>query len=61
MLINFDHSKIRTVGFNAIGEYLKHLQIYKSTADVENGTNFFKKYSEVDSQMLKLRDIVIQN
>ena len=44
-----------------MGEFLKHLQIYKSTADVKRGEPYFRKYLQVDSEMLKFRDIVMSN
>jgi len=40
---------------------LRKFQIYKSTADVEQGTKFFKKYIEVDEKFLRYRDIVMMH
>ncbi len=35
---------IKTKGKQAIGRFLQHLQIYKSTADFQRGNKFFQKY-----------------
>lgn len=50
-----------TEGRRLTGELLKTLQQYKSTADVENGTKFYNKYSEVNEFFLKIRTIVNKN
>ncbi|KRX08351.1 hypothetical protein PPERSA_03345 [Pseudocohnilembus persalinus] len=60
LLINLDKEKIWTVGRSHIGDFLMKLQIYKSTADVKEGTKFFESYTEVDEQMLKYREIAIK-
>jgi hypothetical protein len=38
---------IRTKGKKAMGVFLQHLQVYKSTADNKRGIAFFNKYLEV--------------
>lgn len=35
--------------------------VYKSTADVKEGTKFFQGYIAVDEAMLKYRHIVVEN
>lgn len=50
-----DREKIWTVGKNAVGEFLRKLQIYKSTADVEGGTAFFADYTKVEGEDLYYR------
>merc|ERR1712020_544138 len=47
------------IGKPAIGEFLKKLQVYKSTGDVETASKMFEKYSKVNEQWLQWRDIVI--
>lgn len=39
-----DKETFKTKGKNAIGKFLQHLQIYKSTADFKRGTVYFNKY-----------------
>ncbi|KAH6691279.1 dipeptidyl-peptidase [Plectosphaerella plurivora] len=61
--IKLDRSKILTTGRKAVGEYLQKLHIYKSTADVETGSAFFKGMTDVgmDFWGTKVRDIVLKN
>lgn len=50
--INLDREKIWTVGKEAVGNFLLKLQVYKSTADVQEGTAFFDEFSSVSEEML---------
>ena len=59
--VHLNRDLIRSTGKQAVGEFLKHLQVYKSTADVVRGEAFFKKYLRVDEKLLGYRDIVIKN
>lgn len=45
MIINLDRTKIKTVGKQAVGEFLRKLQIYKSIGDSVGGTEFFENYT----------------
>lgn len=60
--IKLDRSKILTVGRKAVGDYLQKLHIYKSTADVENGSSFFLGMTDVDADFWgkKVRDEVLR-
>jgi len=57
--IKIDRSKIDTIGREAIGKFLSRLQLYKSTADFENGAKMYAGYSAVNEQMLALRSVVL--
>ncbi len=60
-MINIDRSKLRTVAFKAISDFLKKLHILKSIGDYQEAKIFFEKYLKVDSEMLKVREIVLKN
>jgi dipeptidyl-peptidase-3 len=59
VIVSLDRSKITTVGKKAIGDFLVKLQVYKSTADVENGTKMYGELSQVDDEFLAIRDVVL--
>lgn len=56
-IIHVDRNKIETHGLPALKNFLMKLNVYKSTADVENGSKLFLHYSQVDDSDLKLRSI----
>eukprot|EP01022_Parablepharisma_sp_SALTPOND_P017709 TRINITY_DN287_c0_g1_i1.p1 TRINITY_DN287_c0_g1~~TRINITY_DN287_c0_g1_i1.p1 ORF type:complete len:741 (+),score=95.70 TRINITY_DN287_c0_g1_i1:8973-11195(+) len=56
-----DQAKIKTVGKEAIGKFLKKLHILKSLGDFKRAKEFFGHYSEVDEEMLKIRNIVLMH
>ena len=58
--IHVDRTKIISQVLPAIAEFLKKLQLYKSTADYENGSQFFNQYTNVDDQFLQYRSIVLE-
>ncbi|KAL2757529.1 hypothetical protein ACRALDRAFT_1028798 [Sodiomyces alcalophilus JCM 7366] len=61
--IKLDRSKILTTGRDAVGKYLQKIHIYKSTADVEAGIEFYKGMTDVDMDFwgTKVRNVVLQN
>jgi dipeptidyl-peptidase-3 len=44
-----------------MSDFLAKLHIYKSMGDYEAAAKFFNHYSEVDEEMLKVRQIVLDN
>ncbi|KAI1383202.1 putative dipeptidylpeptidase III [Hypoxylon trugodes] len=63
LTISLDRSKILTAGRKAVGDYLRKLHIYKSTADIENGAKFFGDMTNVDPDFwgTKVRNEVLRN
>lgn len=59
LVTRLDESLIETAGRECVKDYLQHLHIYKSTADVENGTKYYNERSQVTPDLAKLRDLVI--
>ncbi|XP_072032352.1 dipeptidyl peptidase 3-like [Amphiura filiformis] len=62
-VVRLDKSKIESTGKEAIGAFLRKLQVYKSTADFKVGKAFFDKYSSVnddtEDKLLSLRQTVM--
>lgn len=63
LTIKLDRSKILTAGRDAVAKYLQKLHIYKSTADVKTGTDFYVHMTTVDLDFwgTKVRNIVLAN
>ncbi len=59
MKIDLERSKIESHAHPAVGEFLQKLNVYKATADIENGTKFYTEATSVSSSWLKYRDIVL--
>ena len=59
-LIHVDRSRIISQGRPVIGEFFKKLQLFKSTADYQHGSQFFNQYTNVDDQFLQYRSIVLE-
>jgi dipeptidyl-peptidase III len=57
--IKLDKAKVFTDGREAMRKFLCQLQVYKSTADYEKANELYEKYSKVDGQFEKWRDIVV--
>jgi dipeptidyl-peptidase-3 len=56
---SLDRTKIDSVGKPAIGDFLKLLQVYKSTGDFAGGSKLFNEWGAVDSKAARWREIVI--
>jgi len=53
--------EILTTGKECIGQFLKKLQMIKSTANIQAGLELFGKYNSVDEYWMRLRQIVLDN
>lgn len=60
LVITLDRTKINSHGKPAVGKYLQKLNIYKSVADVESGTNMYAEMTGVDAVMAGYRDVVLR-
>ena len=58
-VIKVDRSKINDVGVPALKNFLMKLNVLKSTADIENASNMFNFYSNVDADHLNIRTIYL--
>lgn len=58
--MRIDKTKITSSGIPAIGKFLQKLHIYKSTADVINGTKLYEEMTAVDDYFLRVREVVLQ-
>mmetsp|Transcript_6652 Transcript_6652/g.10693 ORF Transcript_6652/g.10693 Transcript_6652/m.10693 type:complete len:190 (-) Transcript_6652:69-638(-) len=56
-----DRTRLRSDAFKAISTFLGKLHTLKSIGDFESAKKFFDHYSEVDEEMLKVRQAVIDN
>lgn len=59
ILLTVHADKIETAGKKAMGEFLRKLQVYASTADLEGGNKLFTKYTTVPKEWYHLRDVVL--
>ncbi|KAI8342803.1 peptidase family M49-domain-containing protein [Chlamydoabsidia padenii] len=59
--IRLDRAKIKSVGRPAVASFLEKLQVYKATADVEQGTRLYLDTTNVPDDWIAMRDTVIRN
>jgi len=59
VIIKLDRTKIHAVGVSAVRDFLEKVQIYKSTADIENARKLIDDYGYVNDDWLKIREIII--
>ena len=62
LTIHIDRSKVLTTGRKAVESYLQKLHIYKSTANVEAGTELYERMTNVEVEFWgkKVRDQVLK-
>ena len=60
-LFVLNRDRLMTQGREIVGELLKHLQQYKSCADVPSAEKFYHDHSAVNEFFLKIRKIVMNN
>ena len=60
LTIRIDKKKILSSGIPTIGKFLQKLHIYKSTADVVNGTKLYEEMTAVDDYVLRIREVVLR-
>lgn len=59
LTLKIDESKLSTVAVEALGEFLNKLHVYKSTANVKEGVEFYSSMTEVTEDYGKFRDTVL--
>ncbi len=59
VIVELDRTKINSIGMKCIGDFLLKIQVYKSTGDVTPAIEMYTKYTSVDDQFLRLRNIVL--
>ncbi|TFJ82224.1 hypothetical protein NSK_006553 [Nannochloropsis salina CCMP1776] len=60
LTVSLDRTKILEVGVPAVADFLRRIQVYKSTADVEQARSMYvDTYSQVPAHLLALRQVVL--
>ncbi|CAH6721066.1 probable dipeptidyl peptidase 3 [[Candida] jaroonii] len=59
LVLKIEDSKLETAAVDALGDFLNKLHVYKSTANVSEGTAFYNSMTTVD-EMSKFRDVVLK-
>lgn len=60
ILLRVDREKIYSHGAPRLAKFLLHLQVYKSTAQVENMKTFYETYTAVEEPFIGYREIVMK-
>jgi len=58
---SIDSEQILTTGKDAMSNFLLKMNVFKATADFNNASKMYEKYSEVNDFFLSLREIVMEN
>ena len=61
IVLNVENILNEKYGRKLVRDMLMFLQTYKTLGDVENGTKWYHKYSQVSDKFLKIREIVKKN
>lgn len=59
LTLKIDESKLDNVAVEALGEFLNKLHVYKSTASVKEGVEFYTQMTTVTPEYAKFRDVVL--
>jgi dipeptidyl-peptidase III len=59
--LDVDRARLRTVGFKALSDFLHKLHVYKSIGDYDAAEKFFDSYSQVNEELMRVREIVLAN
>jgi len=60
LTVSLDRTKILEVGVPAVADFLRRIQVYKSTADVEQARAMYvDSYSQVPAHLLAMRQVVL--
>jgi dipeptidyl-peptidase-3 len=60
LIIHLDRKKITSDGVPALAQFLKKLQVYKSSADIEGGRKFYDRYSAMTDDFKSHREVAMK-
>lgn len=60
LIVRLDREKILSHGKPAVGKFLLKLQVYKATANFEEGKKMYDHYTSVSEKFLEYRELVLK-